>query len=169
MTPRGFRQSCRNQFRFLIAEHGFTEELLPDYDHKNDYHSRFINDTTRVIIEGVHYGFGIDIAIGPFAPTLDLEQIKNDNDGDPVLTARALAQARENYAPQFYLDDILALRRPDLRLLKARRYNSTERDIQRKQIRQYAAAVRECCGDLLRGDFSTIEHEPTVRRVQHLG
>jgi len=62
VTPQSFRQSCRDRLEDLLAEHGFSEEPLPDDPTGNEYQCRFVTSATRIILEGVHWGRGVDVA-----------------------------------------------------------------------------------------------------------
>lgn len=63
MKPVEFREECRKAFLFLTESYGFIEESLPKQKYINEYQVRYITDRTRISIEGINWGFNIDIRI----------------------------------------------------------------------------------------------------------
>src|SRR5262245_2077899 len=62
-TPAEFRAQARQAFAFLAREFGFREEAIPAGLH-NPVAVWFVNETTRVVIEGINYGVNARVAIG---------------------------------------------------------------------------------------------------------
>jgi hypothetical protein len=83
--------------------------------------------TTRIKIEGIHHGFGIDIRLSSIDPKY---------------------KKHETYC----FDDLLSIRAPELKLIEAE--NSATRDIQKDQIDQYIIALDNYADDVLKGDFT---------------
>jgi hypothetical protein len=57
-----FRANASEAFAFLVKEFGFQEEIVPS--RKNQFSAWFANATTRVIIEGTHWGGSVRVAFG---------------------------------------------------------------------------------------------------------
>ena len=121
-----FRELCRREFRFLQEEYGFTERKLPKKEFVNEFQVQYVNATTLVAIEGIHWGFGIDVRIGRVKP-----------------------EAWETWK-HYALEDLLQIRCPELSLPEPR-----IRD-QAFQLRHYAPALKKCADDVLRGEFSIL-------------
>ncbi|CAG0987050.1 hypothetical protein ANRL3_02512 [Anaerolineae bacterium] len=59
MDAREFKDYCRLQFKYLENEFGFQEE--PVWKYGSEYEVSFSNPTTRIVVQGVSYGFGIEV------------------------------------------------------------------------------------------------------------
>ena len=57
------RRACQ-EFHFLVAEFGFVEDTLPDSEDGNPYQVRYRSRTTLVIVEGINWGYGINVLLG---------------------------------------------------------------------------------------------------------
>jgi hypothetical protein len=57
-----FLREARQEFAFLVGEFGCQEEALPIRG--NAYAVRFVNATTRVVVEGINWGLSTRVAIG---------------------------------------------------------------------------------------------------------
>lgn len=126
MDLKQFRNYVRRAFRFLIDDYEFSEVPLPKGEFVNEYMVCFSNGVTWVGIEGIHWGFGVDVRLAS---------------NDP---------AGMRY-PTYCLADLLTLRAPEIELITAQ--GSDTKEIQKKQIDQYAEALRQYAADVLRGDF----------------
>ncbi len=61
-----FRAHAAREFQFLVEDFGFKEERGPwKY---NDFSVRFVNATTRVVVEAINYGFNARVAFGSAGP-----------------------------------------------------------------------------------------------------
>ncbi len=49
-----FKKSARAEFEFLRKTYGFSEIEPPK--NSNEYSVLFANDTTKVLVEGIHWG-----------------------------------------------------------------------------------------------------------------
>jgi hypothetical protein len=72
-----FLERARREFHFLVAEFGFEDELVSGRDDANDYQVRYHNRSTLVIVEGINWGYGVDVRLEPtrqpvFRPALRL-------------------------------------------------------------------------------------------------
>jgi hypothetical protein len=123
MNKEEFRQFCREKFSALCKKYN----LIENKDYHDDYSIIFENKTTRIKIEGIHYGFGIDVRLS----SIDPQYMKHKT---------------------YCFDDVLILRAPELKLIQAR--NSDTTDIQKEQIDQYATALDKYGDDILKGDFT---------------
>jgi hypothetical protein len=61
-----FRARAAADFRFLVTEFGFREEKVPRG--KNAFSVRYVNATTRVIVEGINWGANARVAFGSAGP-----------------------------------------------------------------------------------------------------
>jgi hypothetical protein len=59
-----FLDAARWSFRFL-ERMGFAEEDLPVRRNQNPYELRYVSATTRVVVEGIDWGFSITARLGP--------------------------------------------------------------------------------------------------------
>jgi hypothetical protein len=57
-----FKKSARKEFEFLQDRYGFSEASLPK--NSNEYSVLFVNDTTKVLVEGIHWGSSARVALG---------------------------------------------------------------------------------------------------------
>ena len=122
-TLEDFLRCARHEFHFLVVEFGFKEQSLPRHRDKNQFQVRYRNSTTLVEVEGINWGYGVNVLLGP---------------------RRKLIFRSEATFP---LWPIVKLRRPDL-------YDALDIGDQLSQLTAWAAALRECAEDVLRGDFS---------------
>ena len=63
-----FRDLCRREFRFLEDKYGFVERKAPNKEFINQFQVQYVNTTTFVTVEGVHWGQGINVRIGRVEP-----------------------------------------------------------------------------------------------------
>lgn len=63
-TPDEFRARAREAFAFLTREFGFREEPVPRRGFHNPVAVWYANETTRVVVEGIHWGFASRVALG---------------------------------------------------------------------------------------------------------
>lgn len=56
-----FKRHVTEQFGYLISEFGMQEAEL---EHDNPYAVAFANDWTRIEIEGINWGFGLQVHVG---------------------------------------------------------------------------------------------------------
>ena len=61
-----FRARAAADFRFLLTEFGFSEEPVPRG--KNAFSVRYVNATTRIIVEGINWGANARVAFGSAGP-----------------------------------------------------------------------------------------------------
>ena len=60
-TKEEFLSNARKEFAFLIREFGCTEKK-PEVD-ENDFCVKYENDSVQVKIEGINWGFGVQVLI----------------------------------------------------------------------------------------------------------
>ena len=60
-----FLKHARHAFGFLITDFGFQEETFHRGADANGYQVRYVNATTRVTVEGVNWGYGVNVLLGP--------------------------------------------------------------------------------------------------------
>lgn len=134
-TLEDFLRCARQEFRFLVLEFGFQERALPRRRDVNQFQVRYRNATTIVEVEGVNWGYGVNVLLGPRRKPFFRPEIK------------------------FPLWPIVKLRRPDL-------YDKLAVGDQLAQLSAWAAALRECAEEVLRGDFGVrAEVEKLVEEV----
>ncbi len=139
-TPDEFRAAAREAFGFLVADHGFREERVARGSH-NPVAVWFVNDTTRVVVEGINYGRNARVAVGRAGPIRSFE----NND----------------------LGDLASVRRSDLALTDEQ--VEVERAAgQLGQIPRLAELLRACGAEVLRGEFSSFPaiHALRERRAE---
>ena len=61
-----FRTEVDEAFGFLVHEFGFRIERVPRPS--NEFSVRFVNDTTRILVEGIHWGGSARVAFGHAGP-----------------------------------------------------------------------------------------------------
>jgi hypothetical protein len=61
-----FRTRAAGDFGFLVDEFGFRQEPVPQG--KNAFSVRYVNATTRVIVEGINWGANARVAFGSAGP-----------------------------------------------------------------------------------------------------
>jgi hypothetical protein len=127
MNVEQFREYGRRAFRFLIERYGFREVPLPEGKHVNEYMVCFSNGMTWVGVQGINYGFGIDVRL-------------------------ASHEVVHMQSPTYCFQNLLDLRSPGFPLPKAKPTDT--REIQKAQMDWYAAALRVHAKDVLRGDFT---------------
>jgi len=57
-----FKSSARREFEFLQDEYDFSETKLPK--NVNEYSVLYENDSTKVLVEGIHWGSSARVALG---------------------------------------------------------------------------------------------------------
>ena len=128
MNPEEFRAYVRHAFAFLRDDYGFKEERVLKRDLADQqFQVRFANPTTRVVVLGIHWGFGIDIRLA---------------------SCDASLMSEESYC----FDDLLAIRAPEFQHIAAGPEDT--RGIQGRQLDQYAEALRRYAKDVLEGTFT---------------
>jgi hypothetical protein len=126
-TPEDFKADCRKHFHFLVTDFDFVEQPLPRDASVNRYQVRYVNSTTLVVIEGLHWGTFVGVGLGRVQ--------------------------RERYELETYpLDKLLLIRHPEAALVGPGGF-PTNQD-QEFQVPHYAQALREGGTDILRGDFT---------------
>ena len=63
---REFRARAAAEFEFLLTEFGCREEPVPRG--KNEFSVRYVNATTRIIVEGINWGANARVALGSAGP-----------------------------------------------------------------------------------------------------
>jgi hypothetical protein len=122
-----FRDHGRLAFRFLIEEFGFREVPLPEGKFVNQYMVCFSNGVTWVGVEGISWGFGIDVR----------------------LASHDVAHMRY---PTYCFQDLIEIRSAGFPFPTAKPTDTPE--VQKTQMDWYAAALRIHAKDVLRGDFA---------------
>ncbi|TWT63667.1 hypothetical protein [Rubinisphaera italica] len=128
MNLEEFKVYVRHSFHFLIVEYGFIEVPAPKRKFINKFMVCYSTDVTWIGIEGIHHGFDIDVRLA----STDLSLMKY---------------------PSYCLDDLLLIRDPQFKKVTAQ--NIDTRDIQKRQIDQYAEVLKILADDVLRGDFES--------------
>ncbi len=126
MDKTQFRDYAIIAFQFL-GEYGFDEVPSPEGKYVNPFLVGFSNGVTWVGVEGINYGFGIDIRLASVDRTLMKEQ---------------------SYA----FGDLMAIRDPGFEFIKSKPTDT--RDIQMAQMDHCAAALNAHAKDVLKGDFA---------------
>jgi hypothetical protein len=60
-----FLRRARLAFGFLTTEFGFQEQALPRHPDVNEYQVRYVNATTLIRVEGINWGYGVNVLLGP--------------------------------------------------------------------------------------------------------
>jgi hypothetical protein len=126
MKPIQFRRYVQEAFVPLSERYGL-QSLPPTKDEfSNPFEARFANSTTLVVVEGIHYGFGVDVRLASVNPA-DMK------------------------FPTYAFGDLLELRAPQFVRIVPGPTDTNE--IQKRQIDSYAAALPVYADDVLQGDF----------------
>ena len=128
MTPNEFKISCRKFFSFLIEYYNFREEPLPKEKYINEFQVRFITAKTRISIEGINWGFNIDIRISSTNP----DEMKHKS---------------------YCFADLLALRNAKVDYPESKG-KTLSGEIQIKQMQVYATALKKYAEDILQDDHT---------------
>jgi hypothetical protein len=64
-TLEDFLRRARHEFHFLVVEFGFQEQTLPKSRSGNPYEVRYRSGSTLVIVEGINWGYGVNVLLGP--------------------------------------------------------------------------------------------------------
>ena len=64
-TLEDFLRCARQEFHFLVVEFGGREQVLPRHRDVNPFQVRYRNATTRVDVEGINWGYGVNVWLGP--------------------------------------------------------------------------------------------------------
>jgi hypothetical protein len=138
-----FRELCRREFRFLEKEYGFVERKLPNKEAINQFQVQYVNTTTFVAVEGIHWGTGIDVRIGRVEP-----------------------EAWEIYE-HYDLEDLLKMRCSDLSLVGPDGFGIS--NDQAFQLKHYGNALKKYADDVLGGEFSVFPklHEAIELRAKN--
>ena len=128
MNLNEFRDCVRQEFRFLIEDYDYAEVPLPDEEFINEFMVCFSNGRTWIGIEGINWGFAIDVRLASVDPTI------------------------MRY-PDYCLGDLLAMRHPAFEPITAK--GTDTRDIQKRQLNQFAEELRIHAADVLRGKFDS--------------
>jgi hypothetical protein len=127
MDATEFREYAQAAFARVAAQYGL--HLLPRSSEafENSFEVRLGNSTTVLVIEGINYGFGVDIRL-------------------------ASTDQRHMRFPTYCFDDLLAIRAPEFEHVQPGPDDTNE--IQKRQIDAYADALPKYADDVLHGDFS---------------
>ncbi len=60
-----FLRRARLEFGFLTTEFGFEEQTLPTGADVNEYQVRYVNATTLIRVEGINWGYGVNVMLEP--------------------------------------------------------------------------------------------------------
>jgi hypothetical protein len=132
-----FRAHAATEFQFLVEDFGFKQERGPwKY---NDFSVRFVNATTRVVVEARNYGFNARVAFGSAGPK---DQFENCD-----------------------LLDFVAIRcpgeGPNAEELTHGQLRNTGA---LAQLGAFAAILRRCGVGVLRGDLSVVAEIQEIQR-----
>lgn len=145
-----FRWACRLRFRYLVVEYGFVPQPLTFSGTRASFGVRFQGPKLAVIVQGIQYGSAIDVylEIGDFEAehAALLERIRSSHAVKEAVSTRTFDELRLQL-PAWWLFD---------QRLPGWRSRSAPQSGQLAQIRDYAAALRSCAGDLLSGDVSAL-------------
>jgi hypothetical protein len=64
-TLEDFLRCARQEFHFLVVEFGCREQVLPRRRDVNPFQVRYRNATTLVEVEGMNWGYGVEVLLGP--------------------------------------------------------------------------------------------------------
>jgi hypothetical protein len=64
-TLDDFLRRARQEFHFLVVEFGFKEQKIPRHRDANQFQVRYRNATTRVEVEGINWGYAVNVLLGP--------------------------------------------------------------------------------------------------------
>jgi hypothetical protein len=126
MNTDEFREYGRKAFQFLTEKYGFRECTSDAYTN-NEYSVCFSNGITWIGVCGVSWGSGVDVRLASCDP---------------------IHMRYRTYSFQ----DLLDIRSPNFPLPKVDL--SDMREIQKRQMDWYAAALKVHAKDVLRGDFT---------------
>jgi hypothetical protein len=127
MNEIEFRHYVEEAFVALAARYRL-QPLPPSTDEfPNPFEVRFANSTTLVVVQGIHYGFGVDVRL-------------------------ASVSSADMKFPTYDFGDLLELRAPEFKRIVAGPTDT--RDIQRRQVDSFVAALPIHADDVLRGDFT---------------
>jgi hypothetical protein len=127
MNATEFREYVQASFARIAAEYGLRPLPRSPGAFANAFEVRLGNSTTVLAIEGINYGFGVDVRL-------------------------ASSDRHHMRFPTYCLDDLLAIRAPEFEHVRPGPDDTNE--IQKRQIDAYAAALPKYADDVLRGDFS---------------
>jgi hypothetical protein len=127
MDEREFRQYTQKAFTAMTEEYALCPLPASAEPFPNPFEARFANTTTIITVEGINYGFGVDV------------RLASTNSKDMVFRT-------------YCFDDLLAIRAPEFEHIMAAPDDTNE--IQKKQIAAYAGALPKYADDVLRGDFT---------------
>ena len=51
-----FKNICRSEFSYLLADFGFREVDIPPGEFENEFKIRFVRHDLTIVVEGIHYG-----------------------------------------------------------------------------------------------------------------
>lgn len=128
MNPEEFISHCKKEFGFLSQDYGFTLEPLPKEKYINEYQARFVSHTTRIAIEGVNWGFNIDIRISSINP----DEMKHQS---------------------YCFNDLLTIRNVQVEIPELES-DTIPGEVQVEQMKKYAVLLKACAEDILKGDHS---------------
>jgi hypothetical protein len=131
-----FRAHAAREFQFLVEDFGFQEERVPRG--RNEFSVWFVNATTRVVVEGINWGFNARVAFGSAGPPDKFENCD--------------------------LLDFIAIRCPGERTNAAELIHGQLHNLGAfAQLGAFAAILRRCGAQVLRGDLSVV---PEIREIQ---
>lgn len=58
-----FKNICRSEFSYLLADFGFREIDYPPSEFENEFKIRFVRHDFTVIVEGIHYGTAATVVL----------------------------------------------------------------------------------------------------------
>src|SRR4051794_29891686 len=116
-----FRSLCKREFRFLEQEYAFSEWMLPNDVCTNEFQVQYVSEVALVAVEGIHWGFGVDVRLGRVEP-----------------------EAWEKWR-HYGLEDLLQIRCPELSLVGPDGFGISKD--QAFQLKHYASALKRCAGD----------------------
>jgi hypothetical protein len=63
-TLEDFQRCARQEFHFLVVEFGFQEQAVGRQGDVNQFQVRYRNATTQVVVEGINWGYGVNVMLG---------------------------------------------------------------------------------------------------------
>lgn len=127
MDAAEFREYAQAAFAKIAARYGLHPLPRSSEAFGNAFEVQFSNSTTILVIEGINYGFGVDIRL-------------------------ASTDRRHMRFPTYCFGDLLAIRAPGFEHGRAGPDDTNE--IQKRQIDAYADALPRYADDVLRGNFA---------------
>jgi hypothetical protein len=160
-SARGFVNFCRQEFRYLEDDYGFTAGPLVFCGHRDRFGVCFQGPKLAIVVQGIQWGSAIQVCLKTgdveaqpeWAAEMDRmraaisREEKRQPGEDPATVRRRLDELRLRF--ELPIDWLFDQRLPGWR-------SRTPEHGQLTQIHDYAEMLRSCAGDLLSGDLNAM-------------